>query len=106
MSRFKSFMIAVVLLCASSLFSQKTVELARINVDGITDGITIADSAVCEGGKLEPCSWVPEEKRKQIMTFILPSSSANWKSFMMAYTQNSRRIRGRSSVCWSTKKPR
>ena len=73
MSRFKCFMIAVVLLCVSSLFAQKIVELARINVDGITDGITISDAAVCEGGKLEPCSWVPEEKRKQIMTASSPS---------------------------------
>ena len=86
MSRFKCFMIAVVLLCVSSLFAQKIVELARINVDGITDGITISDAAVCEGGKLEPCSWVPVEKRKQIMTFILPSSSANWKSSWLRFT--------------------
>ena|GEM_PF-320146 len=79
-------LIAVFILCVSSLFAQKPVEMARINVDGTADGITITDAAVCEGGRLEPCSWGPEEKRRQIMTFILPSSAANWKSSWLRFT--------------------
>ena len=79
-------LIAVFMLCVSSLFAQKPVEMARINVDGTADGITITDAAACEGGRLEPCSWGPEEKRRQIMTFILPSSSANWKNSWLRFT--------------------
>lgn len=85
MKQKKITLIAAVLLCVSPLFAQKPVDMARINVDGTNDGITIMAPTVCEGGRLEPCSWGPEEKRKQIMTFILPSSSANWKNSSLRF---------------------
>lgn len=78
--------ITALLLCVSPVLAQKPVELARINVDGTQDGIIITDAKVCKGGTLEPCSWGPEDKRKQIMTFILPSSSTNWISSSISFT--------------------
>ena len=86
MSRIKCLKIAAILLCVSPLFAQKPVELARISIDGTNDGIIITNSSVCGGGMLEPCSWGPEEKRKQIMTFILPSSGKDWKSSSLRFT--------------------